>query len=53
MNKQNGCNSTSGEITSNDINSATSDSVGADAIKIVTTESDGSNNTFYLRDFED
>ena len=38
---------------SNDINSATSDSVGADAIKIVTTESDGSNNTFYLRDFED
>ena len=29
------------------------DSVGADAIKIVTTESDGSNNTFYLRDFED
>jgi len=38
---------------SNDINSATSDSVGADAIKIVTTESDGSNNTFYLRDFEE
>lgn len=35
------------------INTATSDSVGADAIKIVTTESDGSNNTFYLRDFED
>ena len=29
------------------------DIVGADAIKIVTTESDGSNNTFYLRDFED
>ena len=29
------------------------DSVGATAIKIVTTESDGSNNTFYLRDFED
>ena len=32
---------------------STSDTVGADAIKIVTTESDGSNNTFYLRDFED
>ena len=29
------------------------DAVGADGIKIVTTESDGSNNTFYLRDFED
>ena len=29
------------------------DVVGADAIKIVTYESDGSNNTFYLRDFED
>ena len=29
------------------------DSVGATAIKIVTTESNGSNNTFYLRDFED
>ena len=38
---------------SEEINSATSDSVGADAIKIVTYESDGSNNTFYLRDFED
>ena len=38
---------------SKDINPAASDSVGADAIKIVTTESDGSNNTFYLRDFED
>ena len=30
-----------------------SDAVGADAIKIVTYESDGTNNTFYLRDFED
>ena len=29
------------------------DVVGADGIKIVTYESDGSNNTFYLRDFED
>ena len=29
------------------------DDVGAIAIKIVTTESDGTNNTFYLRDFED
>ena len=29
------------------------DEVGATAIKIITTESDGSNNTFYLRDFED
>ena len=29
------------------------DSVGATAIKIVTTESGGTNNTFYLRDFED
>ena len=38
---------------SKDINPPASDSVGADAIKIVTTESDGSNNTFYLRDFED
>ena len=38
---------------SDDINSPTSNSVAADAIKIVTTESDGSNNTFYLRDFED
>ena len=35
------------------INGSGSDTVGADAIKIVTTESDGSNNTFYLRDFED
>lgn len=38
---------------SNDINSATSDSVGADAIKIVTYDSSGVENTFYLRDFED
>ena len=29
------------------------DVVGAVGIKIVTTESDGSSNTFYLRDFED
>lgn len=38
---------------SNDINSATSDSVGADAIKIVTYDAGGIENTFYLRDFED
>ena len=29
------------------------DGVGATAIKIVTFEADGSNNTFYVRDFED
>ena len=32
---------------------ASKNTVGADAIKIITYESDGSNNTFYLRDFED
>jgi hypothetical protein len=39
---------------SNEIRGVGLDSVvGATAIKIITTESDGSNNTFYLRDFED
>ena len=33
--------------------SSAPNTVGAIAIKIVTTESDGTNNTFYLRDFED
>ena len=37
----------------NSINDAGTDTVGAIGIKIVTYESDGSNNTFYLRDFED
>jgi len=36
-----------------DINGSGSDSVGADAIKIVTYTSSGVENTFYLRDFED
>jgi len=38
---------------SDDIRTGVDDIVGADGIKIVTYESDGSNNTFYLRDFED
>ena len=42
------------ENYSNEIRGVGLDSVvGAVGIKIVTTESDGSNNTFYLRDFED
>ena len=42
------------ENYSDQIRGANLDSVvGAVGIKIVTTESDGSNNTFYLRDFED
>mgnify|MGYP003635720722 CR=1 FL=1 len=36
-----------------DSSGTTGSEVGATAIKIITTESDGSNNTFYLRDFED
>ncbi len=35
------------------INASGSDSVGADGIKIVTYDSNGTENTFYLRDFED
>ena len=38
---------------SDDIRPGIEDTVGADGIKIVTYQSDGSNNTFYLRDFED
>jgi len=38
---------------SNDIRVGVDDVVGADAIKIVTYDSSGIENTFYLRDFED
>jgi len=38
---------------SDDIHTGVDDVVGADGIKIVTYEANGTNNTFYLRDFED
>ncbi len=38
---------------SNDIRVGVDDVVGADAIKIITYDSSGVENTFYLRDFED